>query len=662
MPPRAAAPGRGGRGGRCGRGGKNPAAAGSKRSCPPKKRKSTLAAATTAPAAAATPTLASTRERRADAGSNMSALIEIDKPRAKRSHEEVAAADAQRAALADERARKRADAIAILAALDVECDAAMAAEEVEKIDSTADLPVEDAMEVEDEDEQMLEITQEDFDRIDDDEAYLSDSEYAPKKRKGNTKTVTAPAPLKRANKKIEKYQTRKDIEALGEVLKAQTTASAVVVKKRGIQNSNAAAASSKAGISKSWSAKATAGPDVLGGFTDEDAEATRPEFEVPETARALHKNTIVGIFDVPDSDDTPTKVPGRAVAVKSKGRAPLKVESEASNMPALAVRGRTTKTPKVKSESSSSSFTPEAHADVKGLPVFIAKSWETKFLPEVYKLVYCSDKTMVLSAVGDDPDDPGRLTVDLLQDILDRLYPKTRWTLQWNDIICSRACRRMRDRRGAFGRVSARVVTDIFKSLDYHSDKKAVTPHLRLSQRIANDAKYALRSNGPAFYKTPTPQAVCKLKHDHPSYIRPAGFLESDAIIKTLSTFIGKQDWPLGVSIGADNKEVVDISELPVGALGLTAAAVERAYKMHITGIETKPLEFSAVNFGPAVEGYIASIKKLKASRWESILAACGAVVCDPVVPEEDSEVEEEHSLDGRREYMYIPSSSPPRD
>jgi hypothetical protein len=130
--------------------------------------------------------MASTRVRRAEAGNNMAALLKAEKPQAKRTHEQVVAADAARTAESEARVRRRANNVSRIVSIDTEIDAARAAEEVDAVDDIADLPA-DAMEEvhpeprahesEDEDEEMLDITQEDFERIEDDDAYLSTSEW-----------------------------------------------------------------------------------------------------------------------------------------------------------------------------------------------------------------------------------------------------------------------------------------------------------------------------------------------------------------------------------------------------------------------------------------------------------------------------------------------------
>ncbi|KAJ7880805.1 hypothetical protein B0H14DRAFT_3858021 [Mycena olivaceomarginata] len=669
--------GPGSRGGRVpqGRGGKKAAAAGSKRTpssdseyeetVRPQKisRKATsdTMAAEAAPAphaSAVVATMASTRVHHAEAGNNMAALLKAEKPQAKHTHEQVVAADAARTAESEARVRRRANNVSRIASIDTEIDAARAVEEVDAVDNIADLPA-DAMEEvhpeprahesEDEDEEMLDITQENFEHIEDDDAYLSTSEWdKPPVTKGKTKAV---APAKRT-KKPGKGETRKEIEALGKQL--ATTA----VKKRGVQNIDAATASAKAGLSKSWLTTST-GSNTMGGLTDEDADAARPDFEAPEMVRELRKNNIVALVDDSDSDNTPSKVQGPVKAApKARARAAMKVEAGTSKIPALAVRDRKVKPSIVKTESLSSSFTPESSHDANGLPAFIAKTWITKFLPELFKLLHCSLDPMALGAVGDDPEDPGRVTIDLLQPLLERLYPGTKWVLEWGDVICARAVKRLRDHRCAFAKIGARLVDASFEDAKYYSDKKADQPHLRLSKVVADNTKYAVRSNGPAFWKTPTPLAVGLLKRNNPAYIKPIGYLKSPAIVKTVLPFVGKQEWPLNVSVNDKGQEVIsDISGLPIGALSMDAASVEHGYRLHLAGFRSTPLEFSAANYGTAVNRFIAGITSFTPSHWESIFAACGAAISEPILDlEESSEVEEE-TFDGLREAMYVPSS-----
>ncbi|KAJ7856066.1 hypothetical protein B0H14DRAFT_3644001 [Mycena olivaceomarginata] len=266
----------------------------------------------------------------------------------------------------------------------------------------------------------------------------------------------------------------------------------------------------------------------------------------------------------------------------------------------------------------------------------------TRFLPEVHKMLYRSTNPMSLGSIGDDPDDPGRELVTMLKELLDRLYPGIDWPLEWGDAICSRAVSCIGDHRSAIGKLGIQVVDAVFEDVKYYGDKNSDTPRLRLSTLIASDAKYALRKNGPAFHRNPTPQAVCLRDPKDPEYIKPAGYLESPAVVKTISPVIGNQEWPLVVSYEKDGREVV-----------------ERRFKLHASGIRSRPSDFSAANYGTAVNGFIASIKNFRASRWESIFAACGAAA---QVQAEEEEEDPDESLDGVCELMYAPSSSPCRE
>jgi hypothetical protein len=114
-------------------------------------------------------------------------------------------------------------------------------------------------------------------------------------------------------KKPRKFETRKEIEAaakkLVEVDKKKAASAAPVNKNKSVQNrygirlirphtrnlpspSGAAAASKKAGLSKTWIKKTIAVDAETGGLTDDDAQATRPDFGQTGTAQAPRKNNV----------------------------------------------------------------------------------------------------------------------------------------------------------------------------------------------------------------------------------------------------------------------------------------------------------------------------------------------------------------------------------
>ncbi|KAJ7733188.1 hypothetical protein B0H14DRAFT_2639674 [Mycena olivaceomarginata] len=172
--------GRGGgsRGGRGGAGGRKVAAAASKRSPPldsdyedgsaPKKARRKAEKIPDADGADSSVDAPAARERssRAGAGSNMAELVAFVEPRAKRTHAEVLAANAQAA----EKSRR----------VNANHAKTLADEEANAVYGLDDVPDEDETQA-DENESMLEITQEDLDRIEDDDA--SGSEYGESKPK-----------------------------------------------------------------------------------------------------------------------------------------------------------------------------------------------------------------------------------------------------------------------------------------------------------------------------------------------------------------------------------------------------------------------------------------------------------------------------------------------
>ncbi|KAJ6621445.1 hypothetical protein B0H10DRAFT_2215099 [Mycena sp. CBHHK59/15] len=584
-----------------------------------------------------------------------------DAPRAKRTHEEKQADEAKKAEASADRQCRLDEAIAALAAINAEQDEAEAAERESAIYHLDDL-LSDDMEVDelgpadDEDKPVFFSTQEDFDRIEQQDVYVPpQSEYEKLTR------TTVPR-----FKKPAQGETREAIEAATKVLaagkgKENAVNAEPTVKKRGVQNSNAAAASNNAGLSKTWTKTRvntqapTTTPESpkLGRIDDDDADAVRPAF-----APALRMNNMVGLVASSDMDETPSR-PSEAKAKLVRPTANLKTRSiknerQESKIPALSVVSRTPTL--VKSESfSSGTFTPAAAVDPNEMPVFVRAKWATVILPACYHAVDISEDPMVFGTMGKDLEEPGKEIVAFLQALLDDLFPGNMWVVQWGDAICSKAVSRIDEHRSALARASCVLVDQKYGGHDYSTPLESPIPSARVRniEKIAADARDALRPNGAAFYRDPTPKHACDLKPTGTGYIKPTGYLETAIIVETMSQVIKGHDFPIVVTKTADG-DVLDFSQLPKGALGMSAAAAERAYKAHVTGVRVERLPaFSSVNYGPAVAGFITSIKQFKGSRWESIIKSCGAKITERAA----AKPLESDSLDGLREQMYIPSS-----
>ncbi|KAJ7220736.1 hypothetical protein GGX14DRAFT_559527 [Mycena pura] len=461
------------------------------------------------------------RERRSTVGSNMAALVEFVKPRAKHTHTQVVEDNEKVAEAAELCARIRQAHLEKVAKLEVELAKALAEEDENAVNlnSLDDLPSDAFKAPADENQPILEITQEDFDRIEDDDAYQSVSEYEKPKQPKPRSSIAAPKKIK----KPEKGQTRRAIEAAAKKLEA------------GIRRQSRR---------KNWTKKAAAAQvPAVGGLTDEDATATRPDFGERETGRA----------------------------------------------PRLAANER------------------------------------------FYRALLSSDDPMRFNAIGNDPESPGKEIVAVLQGLLDELYPNTAFRLTWGDAICSRVVIASANT----ARLSPAAVKNLWTAaFKLPSTTLIARPGVRLTTGnvVSHDARYALRQDGPAFYKNLTPED-CKLDPKHRDYIKPRGFLEGKVIIAAVSQVIAEHEWQLDVYQDADGNDVADWSNLPIGALGMAAAAAEHAYKSYSTG-------------------------KFTPSRWESVIKACGANISDSAA---DLRQDQDESLDGIREVArtYIASSPP---
>ncbi|KAJ7138131.1 hypothetical protein C8R44DRAFT_868462 [Mycena epipterygia] len=548
----------------------------------------------------------------------------LDALRHKRTHEEVEAKADHRCKVLEAIARKHAAAIATLAALNVEQDELAKAENQARIYSLDDVPFD-----------TMDFTQEAFDHIENDEVYLSVSEYEKPKAK---------LTLAKKAKKPTRGKTQAEVEVETKALEA-VKAKVEAGKKKSLLNSNAAILSRKAGLTQAWKKTArcsnvpgiTSTPESpkLGGLTDEDTNAVH--LDLTATTGAPRKNEMVTVVTSSDTKTTPSRlVVSKATVAKPFVCKPRSsVKSEPSKMPVLSLGGR--QTPKLKTESSSISFTPDSVEDVNGLPAFIAPSWSSIFLVACHHTLYLSTNPMAIGAISDDIKKPGKETVAILQEVLNSMYLGNMWTLKWGDAICAK-------RWSAIGRAALQGADRQFEDARYppnHEDRR---------QRHILSLK-----NGPAFHLKPTPESLCLLNPRDPRYINPQGYLESVIVIQMIAQYLKDDDFNIVIIQDEDGNDVMDASDLPTRAFGLAAAVVERAYKLHQTGVRAKPRDFSSANFALVVAGYIVSLKPFRASHWQSLLTACGAqvsartaaVMTDPGV----------NSLDSHHENMYVPSS-----
>ncbi|KAJ7219450.1 hypothetical protein GGX14DRAFT_541299 [Mycena pura] len=541
--------------------------------------------------------------------------------RTNRSHAEVEAERQRRATEAAARDQRIANAMAEIAALNAEADLAAAEEENNTINSLGDL---------DEDAPVLEFTEEDFDRIEDEDAYTSADEYAPKTKffEGKSKTIGV---AKTKKTKPKKGETRAEVEQLTNALKAK----GVGGKKNRVQNSDAAAASKKAGLSKSFlatTAKGDADPEKFdyGGLTEEDAESTRPDLD----------STAAPAKRINEAIPAPRPVPKTRVA------APKKVKIEHFKIPALPISSETPmpkkSKKKVKLEAESSQvgfFTPESAGDVNGLPALVSSTWDSHVLPVVYRALACSTDPMGFVAAGDTAAERVA-AVRMMRKIIDEVYPgNTLPQFVWGDKICSRMTSRVRERRSLIVQAGVDAGDTFFKT-----DKDFVGN----SAAIRDYATYAIRFDGPAFWRVSTPRSSPR-EPKAADYIPAEGYMESPFILKAAKEFFKTAPF------APPEADAFDPSKLPIGFFGLIAAGVERGFKRYMaTGVREEELpKFTRKLGNPRVATYIGNIQRFTITRWISLLTAVRPNATAAALAPEQFEA----ALEEYREHAYVPSS-----
>ncbi|KAJ7202745.1 hypothetical protein C8J57DRAFT_1622512, partial [Mycena rebaudengoi] len=303
----------------------------------------------------------------------------------------------------------------------------------------------------------------------------------------------------------------------------------------------------------------------------------------------------------------PSKIPANLVKLgfkqTPKTRAPVKKEPSTK----MASLLKTPKAVKTESSSDASAFTPDSAADIRGLPAFAEAQWESHFLPELYDALDRSPDPMNFGAYGD-----SKTTVDIavasIQAVLNAAYPGNGFKVQWGDKICSRAICRIRGRRNTV-KSSADTAVAAYVAEKQFANAGEVKVHVG----------YALRGNGPAFWRDPTP-IECRLPPTHPDYIKPNGYLESALMVSTLKPLL--KNAKVNIPEGSTGKEY-DRSELPQGLLGMVKAAIRRSLSLYTdTGVLATgpPPQFSSETSGAEVTTCVATIQTFTWTRWSSIL------------------------------------------
>ncbi|KAJ7473659.1 hypothetical protein B0H11DRAFT_2236488 [Mycena galericulata] len=351
----------------------------------------------------------------------------------------------------------------------------------------------------------------------------------------------------------------------------------------------------------------------LGGFTDEDAAAQGPVKTGKAKAKVSfqsfkkeldlkRRNDDVVVVSSDEENDAPAfkgrKTPHPKVQVKTEGpkTAPTQVAASSSFTVADA-----------------SSPTPQA-----AIPPFINGLWRSHLIPTLNARLGSSHK----------PWEEGDL--QSIQDVFNVVYPGYKLTI--SSQVFTKARDRVYDRRTWFGGQATEIVFSFFQE-DQFTDAK--DPHVA----IAAYANYALRPDGPMLWKEPAPE---NLAPTDDGYTKPGGLFESLFMISLMSSFVKH--------IGGSSKNYGHL----YGAIGLAAAALERAFSMFTTGeLVVNETQFSRENVSDIVNDYISTAERLSDRRWDSIMEAYGASLKKKAAVMSVNA----SSMQSKRRDLYVPSS-----
>ncbi|KAG5650966.1 hypothetical protein H0H81_010388 [Sphagnurus paluster] len=415
--------------------------------------------------------------------------------------------------------------------------------------------------------------------------------------------------------------------------------------------------------------------DALGGLQEDDIETPRPQ-ALPTKGTAtviapvqgrLKDNELVGFSRNP-ATPKPTLRALPASSTKKKG----KKDSTGDTFNSPIVLRKQSSVISISSTSSASSVISIANSplaggdDCDGIPPLFRPLWLKSILPTIYHTFFTFEQPF--------PNSLKKELVPVVKNILGIVVPGHTYQVTEDCNIVNVAYERIVDKRSLFGRNAINVVKEYFSQPQYANDEQAVRKYVM----------WALRRNGPALFKLPTPEE-CTVDKKDPNYIvssgfirvsvhctglintiqKPYGLYESSFVIKTMAPILKVMQNTLG-GYGE-----------PAGAIGLAAAAVskiqylngpfssieiqvERAFQMFKTGAFVKGGAFSKPNAGRLVDDYVKNLKNFEEKHWIRIREACGVITTS-------HELEKEvavgaPSLDYARADLFERSSPPPME
>ncbi|KAH7917934.1 hypothetical protein BV22DRAFT_1025475 [Leucogyrophana mollusca] len=239
--------------------------------------------------------------------------------------------------------------------------------------------------------------------------------------------------------------------------------------------------------------------------------------------------------------------------------------------------------------------------DISTLPAFVSPTWASIYLPTLYDFLACSETPWIHFTKDED-------YLPHIQCILAVCYPAFDYRVKLGERLAT-----LVKKRSFIGRQAVAMLEGFFSGPKFANNPTAIAAY----------AKWATRFDGPALWRLPSPRECTD--PNAPDYQGPVDFFESEFIIKIFGIFLKATKGSMG--------EFGD----PVGALAMSAAAVERAFLMYHTGAQVDRGQFSRDLSEPIVTGYLKDIRKLTPRRWNAIMqmrppSSSGTADCNSVL------------------------------
>ncbi|KAK7030268.1 hypothetical protein VNI00_014285 [Paramarasmius palmivorus] len=346
------------------------------------------------------------------------------------------------------------------------------------------------------------------------------------------------------------------------------------------------------------SASKTQTPPVIGGLHDSDIE----DRGIPGKTKVVQNNTLV--VDLNSDGESPSPAapaPPNPSADVSKPIPNPRISKSATPIPAES-RSHTPATSRSQTPDSSASGNkprrqraPGAKKDTT-LPSFVDKKvYDSSILPTFRHKILVSHTPMSFKR--------DQNLVPIVKEALDLVYPENQHRVSLHgDPLFDRLYGRMGNMQNRIGQQAVTVIKQFFDRDPQYQD----------SATRLEFARWAIRADGgPMIYGRPSPNGILK---GQPGYVKPGDIFNTPFIISMMRFIMtGLVKGTRGVHFGR-----------PVGALGMAATALKRAFKAYIINNGDTPLkvtsQFSEGIWGTDLIKIMSLVNQITPHQWDKLM------------------------------------------